>query len=166
MKQKGFTLVELMVTIVVLALVLTVGVPSFQSMIVSNSVTADRDILFNALIYARGEAVNRGEMVTVCKSSDLADCSTTTSWGNGWIVFIDEDDDGSVDTGETILRVGEALDASVSASTSPSVDRVTFTSRGQLSGSSTATTFTFSHSSGTSYDKSVGVSSTGRASRG
>ncbi|AZZ94364.1 prepilin-type N-terminal cleavage/methylation domain-containing protein [Hahella sp. KA22] len=60
MKQKGFTLVELMVVIAILAITLVLGLPSFSNLIDSNRVTANTNTLVGALNLARMEAVNRG----------------------------------------------------------------------------------------------------------
>ena len=82
--QTGFTLVELMVTITVLAVLLGVGVPSFQATIQGNRITTAANDLVAALQYARSEAVRRGVNVTVCSSNDQATCSGT--WTDGWVV--------------------------------------------------------------------------------
>ncbi|TNF61933.1 MAG: prepilin-type N-terminal cleavage/methylation domain-containing protein, partial [Burkholderiales bacterium] len=73
--QSGFTLIELMVTITVLAVLLGVGVPSFQATIQGNRITTAANDLVAALQYARSEAVRRGVNVTVCSSNDQSTCS-------------------------------------------------------------------------------------------
>lgn len=160
MKNSGFTLIELMVTLIILSILVTVGVPSFRHMILKNSVDGDRDTLFNNLIYARTEAIKRSQTVSICKSTNLTTCDATADWGDGWIVFEDSDGNGSL-SGETILRVQDALKRDISVSFDGG-DFVTFDGLGKASDSSG--TFSFSHSSGnTEYDRTITLSSTGRA---
>ena len=82
-KQTGFTLIELMVTVSILATVLAIGVPSFRSLIENNRIRSVTNDLVAALQFARSEAVKRGIPVTLCSSSDQASCSG--AWINGWV---------------------------------------------------------------------------------
>ena len=95
-RDYGFTLVELMVTLVIAAILLTAGVPSFTTLIKNNRLTTSTNELVGALTLARSEAVKRGLRVTVCKSADQASCDTSgTGWQQGWIVFTDENNSGT-----------------------------------------------------------------------
>lgn len=69
MRLSGFTLIELLVTIAVLSVILTIAVPSFQNMLVSNRLTADFNEVISALNYARSEATKRRQEVSVDISS-------------------------------------------------------------------------------------------------
>lgn len=82
--QSGFTIIELMVVITVLAVLLGVGVPSFQNTIQGNRITTSANDVVAALQFARSEAVRRGVNVTLCSSSDQSTCSGV--WTDGWIV--------------------------------------------------------------------------------
>jgi type IV fimbrial biogenesis protein FimT len=109
---KGFTLVELMVTISVLAVLMAVGIPSFQGVIASSRVTTATNDFMATLAQARSNAIRRGGRVTVCKSSDGANCLTTGNWEQGWIMFNDDDHslvNAKVDAGETITFASPAL---------------------------------------------------------
>jgi type IV fimbrial biogenesis protein FimT len=90
-KQLGFTIIELLITVVVISIVLTVAIPSFQSSIEKNNVTASISEFSASLRLARTEAVKRGRVVVVCPTNNQATCSGI--WANGWLVF--EDTDGS-----------------------------------------------------------------------
>lgn len=111
-KWNGFTLVELMVTIAIAAILLTVAVPSFITTIQNNRMTASLNDFVTDLNLARSEAVKLGSRVTVCKSADGVACTTEGDWSQGWIVFSDPNNTGLYETGvadETLLRVHQAL---------------------------------------------------------
>ena len=94
-KEPGFTLVELLITIVVVSILLAAGVPAFQSFIKNNRVTSQANGLISAIQLARNEAVKRGSVVTICASSDQSTCNVTDKdWKKGWIVFSDLNQDG------------------------------------------------------------------------
>ena len=102
-KQTGFTLIELMFTIVVLAVLLGIGVPNFRDFIRNSRMTAAANDLLADINLARSEAVKRRARVTLCKS-DGTDCDTTASAFRRWIVFVDEGTPGEVDGSDAILR--------------------------------------------------------------
>ncbi len=82
----GFTLFELMVTLAVAALILSLGVPGFRSFIQNNRATTHTNDLVTALNLGRSEATRRGAPVLLCSSSDGATCSGSNDWSSGWIV--------------------------------------------------------------------------------
>ncbi len=109
-KSFGFTLIELIVTLVVAALILAIGVPSFLALIQNNRLTTSTNELVGSLNLARSEAIKRGIRVTACKSSDGASCSNAGNWAQGWIVFTDNDNNAAYNNAsETLLRVHEAV---------------------------------------------------------
>ena len=104
-------MIELMVTISVLAILLMIAVPSFQSLVLNGRLTATTNDLASALAMARSEAVKRATRVTVCKSANTGaaspTCSAAANWRDGWIVFVDSATAGTVDGTDSgnILRV-------------------------------------------------------------
>ncbi|MBY6191835.1 GspH/FimT family pseudopilin [Microbulbifer agarilyticus] len=110
-KQQGLTLIELLVTMTVFAVVVGIAIPSFNSMVQNTrSATLGEEIL-GALQYARSEAIKRGERVTLCGSSDGTDCDG--GWADNWIVVVDTaatDDAASpiVANSAAVLRFWEA----------------------------------------------------------
>lgn len=111
----GFTLVELMVTIAVLAIVLAIAIPSFQDFLRRNRVAAEANNIVSAFAYARSEAVKRAQRITVCGVADPEEATppcAADSWASGWIVFIDTGTEGD-STGDTILRVHQPNTADV-----------------------------------------------------
>jgi len=164
MRQAGFTLIELMVTLAVLAIVLAIAMPNFSSLQAGTRLTAQVNDLVSMLSYARLEALKRGSRVTVCKSADGASCTTGGNWEQGWVVFNDNCPTGTVgviDTAcsEAVLKRRMALVTGYTLSGETNIaDLVTFTSTGapQQNG-----TFSLCSSDAS---KSVVLSGTGRLS--
>ena len=98
-KIKGFTLVELLITIVVVTILLATGVPSFMEFTKNNRLTAQANSLVISIQVARSEAVKRGTGAVICASTDQATCSASDDWSTGWIVFSDVGQDGNLDVG-------------------------------------------------------------------
>jgi type IV fimbrial biogenesis protein FimT len=86
----GFTLIELMVTVAILAVLLVLAVPSFSSTISRSRVASAASSLSVAFTTAKSEAVKRGRSVTVCKSANISaaqpTCATSGDWSTGWII--------------------------------------------------------------------------------
>lgn len=108
-QQAGFTLAELMVAIAVGAVLLSIGVPSLTRFMKDAAmVSSANDLLFD-MHFARDTAIARNRRVVMCPSSSGAACDSA-DWAAGWIVFVDNDNDGALDGGEPIERVGARLD--------------------------------------------------------
>ncbi len=101
--QSGFTLVELMIALAVVAVIVTIGIPNFTDLIRNSRQTTQINSLLNAMSVARSEAVKLNRFVTVCQSSDGATCGDA-GWNNGWIVFRDDGVAGRVDGNDALLQ--------------------------------------------------------------
>lgn len=111
-KQAGVTLLELLITLSIAAILVTLTAPSFQDLIRRNRATTQSNELLTALNLARSEAVKRGRRVSVCSSANpmvaTPVCSGSSNWATGWIVFVDTStSDASVTVGQ-VLRVWSA----------------------------------------------------------
>lgn len=110
---RGFTLVEMMVTITIAVILLALGVPSMKSMIERNAISNQVNAFIGSVIVARAEAIKRNASVVVCRSnnaetSSTPSCTTSgTDWKSGWIVFLDRDDNKNFDAskGDVLVRV-------------------------------------------------------------
>ena len=127
-RERGFTLLELMTALAVAAVLIAVGVPQLRDLTIQQRITGAAQDLHIDLALARNEAVTRATNVTVCPSADLVAC-TNDGWGNGRLVFIDTNGNGSVDVGELVVKQSQALAAGLTAT--PGAGFVTFNSRGQ-----------------------------------
>lgn len=124
--QKGFTLIEMLVSLVVLAILLSIGVPSFQSLVAQNRATSAANELQSALHLARSTALAQSRPVTVCAANFAVSppaCRTDEDWSEGWMVLQD---------GQTQpLRERGALSPSVTLTGAP---RRVYSSTGTLLG--------------------------------
>jgi type IV fimbrial biogenesis protein FimT len=110
-RSSGFTLMELIVTLALAAIVLTLGVPSFQNVIRDDRLATRTNDFVAALQLTRSEAIKRGVRVTLCKSVTGTSCANSGGYEQGWIVFIDPNNNATVDEGEAIIRIFEAFPA-------------------------------------------------------
>ena len=141
-KNSGFTLVELMVTLVIVGIIAVVGGPSIKTFIQNSELVSSSNELVSALHIARSEAIKLNSRVTICESSDGATCATTGNWEDGWIVFVDADGllDGTgaacTATGtDCLLRVHDGFDDNALTitgvdSNTVTISSFTFSSRG------------------------------------
>ena len=117
--SRGFTLIELMVTISIGAMLMSLGVPMMRNLIERNAVSGQVNSFVGAVQLARSEAIKRGIQVVVCRS-DNAETSNTptcaasgTGWESGWIVFADrntnEQMSWSSGDSDVLLRVQGAI---------------------------------------------------------
>ena len=123
-KQQGLTLIELMVTLAVAIILVSVGMPLFSGIVANNRAATDTNALVTSMKLARSEAVKRAGTV-VARSSG-------SDWDNGWLVFVDDNANGAADTGEEVLRNWEA--PRESSIDSGSVEFVSFNATGENNG--------------------------------
>lgn len=87
----GFTLIELMVTVAIAAILLLIAVPSFRDTIARSRVASGSSSLSVAFNTAKSEAVKRGRNVTICKSANITanppTCVTAGDWSQGWVIL-------------------------------------------------------------------------------
>ncbi len=134
----GVTLIEIMVALAIVAILMLVAVPGFQSMIQNNRALTLSSDFVSALNYARSEAIRRGQFVSVCPATDTDydTCGAATQWVNGWLVFVDPDANGVLANTADRLSVHDAFAAGTVISTSSSA--ITFAATGMAnSGQST-----------------------------
>ncbi|MDG2524560.1 Tfp pilus assembly protein FimT/FimU [Stenotrophomonas sp. HITSZ_GD] len=124
--SRGFTLVELMVTIAVLAILVAIAFPSFEATFRSNRVATTNNALLSALSMARSEAVRNTRGGGVCASADGEGCNG--NWSNGWIAFADNDGSGDFTDGDTVINFTQ-LNPKMEAD-GDGVDVIAFNSRG------------------------------------
>lgn len=113
-------MIELIVTMAIAAVVLSIAVPSYQTSIQNNRKTTSINSLATSLQLARSTAISRRVTVTVCKSNDITNAVPTCrngggsgDWSQGWMIFTNANDNTSIDGADTLLRVQDALQGRV-----------------------------------------------------
>lgn len=106
---RGFTLIEMMIALAVLAIVASLSLPAFSGLHERNRITAAANELVAHINLARQHAVMRGALAVVCPSTDARNCSGANRWGDGWIVFDDTDRNGQPDSAQDVLRIGPGV---------------------------------------------------------
>lgn len=109
----GFTLIELMVTLGIGAILLALAAPSFIETVTRYRLDAAHSAMRDTLLLARETARTDTATVTVCASSSGSAC-TNSSWQLGAIAFLDDDADGTLDKGETIVGKFESFASGIS----------------------------------------------------
>ena len=109
MRQKGYTLIELLTTLGVATVLISVAMPSMQSFRMNSRQVGKANEMISIMHLARNTAVTSNTRVTLCASSNGDNCESV-AWDKGWIAFVDRDSDQNVDDDETILRVGTGVD--------------------------------------------------------
>jgi type IV fimbrial biogenesis protein FimT len=133
-RLSGFTLVETLIAMAVVAVLLAIGIPSFQFVTNSNRIAAEINGLLGDMQYARSEAIKEGNPVTVCVSSNGTSCAGTNTWQSGWIVFSDLNGNATVDPGDVLLRVQKTFSSTDTFVATNNVAAVTFNREGYANG--------------------------------
>ena len=159
LKTNGFTIVELMVSLLIGAVMLALAMPVFTSMLQKNRIRAAENYLESSLNAAREEAIKRRASVRVCPSTDGSSCRDDSDWSAGWLLFSDSNSNSSPDAGEVIKRVASLhqyirlqVDEAVAA-------HVQFNATGDAFG--TAGEFRICHLNPVASSRSIRVSSAG-----
>jgi type IV fimbrial biogenesis protein FimT len=130
-RGSGFTLIELMMTLTIAAILLAIGVPSFQYVTRANRAASEINALLGDMQFARGEAIKEGQTVTICAANAAGtQCAGTTAWNSGWIVFSDTGVIGTVDGTDAILKVQKTFSSTDNLTADNGISAVTFSREG------------------------------------
>ena len=86
----GYSLYELLMTVGLIGLVLTLGIPSFGAIVANHRLRTETDTLFHAVHLARMTSIYQKKVITLCPSLDGEFCDETMDWSAGWIMFSNE----------------------------------------------------------------------------
>ena len=140
--MEGFTMIEILVSLSVTAILASVAVPSLRDLVNERRLAGAASQLASDLQFARGEAIKRNARVLVCaRTAGASTCATTPDWVNGWLVCYDANYDDACDDATTDdpnpVRVGVPVHPSLRIATS--VARVRFAPVGTSGGAATLT---------------------------
>ena len=143
--NRGFTLIEMMVTITVLAILIALVTPSFRGVLRDNRAATQANALVGSLMLARTEAIKRNAPVVICRSNDGESCAGS-EWEDGWIVWPDTNRSGTLnpDDGDGIPEAGEEMILQVEAALAGGFDltatgsAITYRPDGSIAGAADA----------------------------
>jgi type IV fimbrial biogenesis protein FimT len=167
---QGFSLIELMVVITIIAIGLGLALPELSGFARRNQISSGTNELLTAINLARAEAVKRGAAVTVCASatpnSAAATCSGSNQWESGYIVFVDTNVNGTRQAAEELLRSSPASPTNLGIQLNMAGTAVRFAPNGMLNGTIRGAHFVVSSTaSPTSREqRHICISAGGRAS--
>lgn len=158
-RADGVTLLEAMFSIAVLSVLVALAAPTFADLKLNADRTTTVNEFFHALFLARSESLKRGEVVSVCRSSNGETCADASApWSAGWIVFVnaDRDEPAQRDVDEPLLAVYSAR-----TTISISSNRATYSFRPGVQGVVNGT-IVFCDRRGSEHARAIIISHTGR----
>jgi type IV fimbrial biogenesis protein FimT len=132
-RDGGFTLLEAVVVMAIVAILMAVAVPSYRYITNANRIAAEINGLLGDMQFGRAEALKEGQTVTVCVANAGGTACAgagVSTWQNGWIVFSDVNGDHTVEAGDVILRVQSAFTGTDTFVAAPATGYVSFNREG------------------------------------
>ena len=139
-RQNGFSLVELIIAIFLLSILIGVGAPAFIGLAQNNAMAEISNRFMSSIIVTRSEALSRNTEVVMCQLNDSGTaCDVDEAWEDGWVIWVDLDNDTQIDDGPgdlEIIKREVALDNgyTINAVNNQFRNRITFNSNGEASG--------------------------------
>jgi type IV fimbrial biogenesis protein FimT len=155
-RNKGFTMIELVVTLVIASILLALAISNFRGFVEQGRFTSAANEILTAMNYARAEALQRSRPVSVSMAAG--------GWASGWNAFIDPNRNGVQDPTEVLLRSGNPVDSGVTVTATPTF--VTFDSNGRRVSNSATPFLSFSFfktNAATAMRRTVCITQNGRA---
>lgn len=143
-RQRGFSLVELMVVILIMGILMGIAGPAFVDFVRRSQSMGFLNEFVSDVNMARSEALRKRTRVVICSRQTDSSCGSATDWATGYLIFVDADSDGVFDAGELLVKAvqspGSSLTFSVIATaTTNAVASLTFRPSGGVPTASLAT---------------------------
>ena len=160
-RQRGFTLIELITTLAVGLILLSVGIPNMRQLLAGNQQRSEINTLVTHFHLAGSEAVKRATRVVLCPSDDHLVCDGSFNWGDGFIIFADENANRRRDPDEELLRIYQnGFESQISINSTSGRRRLTYQADGSSPGSNV--TITLCHPQNIINPKAIIISNNGR----
>jgi type IV fimbrial biogenesis protein FimT len=109
----GFTLLEALVVLALLGILVGMAAPAMSDLRSRHQLQAQAEGFLDSLVLARSEALRRQQRISLCAQASGGGCDTDGQWQQGWLVFVDGNDNGRLDTDEALLESHQALPAGI-----------------------------------------------------
>jgi type IV fimbrial biogenesis protein FimT len=158
----GFTLLELLTTITIIAVLASIAIPTFRSVRDSNAMATSVNLFLTQLHLARSSAVTRERRITLCPASDPQTCNNDhTAWREGYLIFQDSNKNRQRDSDEQLISYQERSDSQIKiVSSSRARNRISYLPMGRAWFSNT--TVRFCHRQRPELNRAIIVSNNGR----
>jgi type IV fimbrial biogenesis protein FimT len=163
-KVNGFTLIEALVAMTVVAILLAIAVPAWSHVQAAANAGSARAELAATLMDAVRHSANAGSEVVVCPVDAAGQCTGGTAWHGGWTAFADINGNRARDANETLLRRADALKGGVRLRTTVGRKRLVFQPNGGNAGSNV--TFTLCDARGPAHATSLVLANDGNLRQG
>ena len=104
-KQRGFTLAEVLIVVVIMTILMSIAAPGFLDFLRTSQAMGAVNEFVSDINMARTEAIRKRSRVVVCSRQTDSACGGASDWANGYLVFVDADSDGVFDAGEVLVKV-------------------------------------------------------------
>ncbi len=160
-KNSGFTLLELIMVLALVAIVMTFAIPAMQTFTQNDRLTTNINTLISHLAYARSVAVTRSAQVSICASGDQVTCGAG-AWRDGWLIYVDANQNNALDGDEEVIKAHGALDPTQVTGTGGGLGlTITYDNRGFATNGSTGAIGLCDGRTGP-YGKTITITNTGR----
>jgi type IV fimbrial biogenesis protein FimT len=159
--MRGFTLVELMMALAIVAVLATVALPAFGNLLGRTRQQVAMADLQASLNQARSSAVSRGMHVIACPSIDQLNCLHTTQWHHGWLLFADLDHDGRRSDDEPVIGTSQPRQEGIGILGTTGRPRIDYQSDGSAGGTNITLTVC-DRNAGAARARTLVVSASGR----
>ena len=157
--HRGFTLIELMVTVMVLGILVVFGIPGFMHARAATATHTLRQSLIGTLVQARAVASTNEQVVLVCPSRDRRSCTDSEEWHHGFLAAVDLNGSGTIDPDDQPVGSHARFDADVHVVTTRGRRLLKFYPNGGNAGSNV--TFTFCDRRGPAKATALAMSNVG-----
>lgn len=159
-QHRGVTLLELMVTLTVALILLSIAVPAMNMLIMNNRMSTQVNDLLTTIQGARSFAITHQQRTVLCPSSDHSACANSSAWQGGWIVFADRNANQQRDDDESLSRVNNTPAKTLTINSSSGRTRIVFQADGTAGGSNT--TITLCDARGSDQARAIIIAMNGR----
>lgn len=129
--SKGFTLIELIVTLSIATIISVAAIPAMYTIITKQQIRSQAYELVASINLTRSEAIKRGHPVMLCKSEDGQTCEEDIEWDRGWLIFADTNGNKKYEPSETIIRTYDKVPGKIQITNSRK--NVAYRASGRLS---------------------------------